>query len=128
MNKRILERKKTGVFFGIYNRENSKYFARLVDLNTKGLMIIGKKELKQGESFKLKMDLPQEINGNAQVEFDAQVKWCEKSKHTNLFSAGLEFTVIAPEYSQLIDELIKNPFYNDPATALPLSVAFGQSK
>jgi hypothetical protein len=128
MNKRALERKKTGVFFGIYDRENSKYFARLADLNTKGLMIIGKQRLNPGETFKLKMDLPQEINGRSHIEFDAEVKWCEKSKNTGLFSAGLEFTAIAPEYSQLIDELIKNPFYNDPAAALPLSVTFGQSK
>jgi len=128
MNKRMLERKRTGVFFGIYEGEDSKYFARLVDLNTKGLMIIGKKQLKQGDKFKLKMDLPQEINGKSQVEFEAQVKWCEKSINTKLFSSGLEFSAIEPEYSQLIDELIKNPFYDDPAAALPFSVSFGRSK
>ncbi|HEX2897993.1 MAG TPA: PilZ domain-containing protein [candidate division Zixibacteria bacterium] len=122
MNKRMLDRKKTGVFFGIYERDNSKYFARLVDLNTKGLMVIGKKQLNPNDTFKLKMDLPQEMCGKSQIEFDAQVKWSEKSKNTKLFTAGLEFTRIAPEYSQLIDKLIANPVFNDPAGALPFSV------
>jgi len=127
-NKRSLERKKTGVFFGVYNRDTAKYVGRLVDINTKGLMIMGKSQLKVDESHKLKMDLPQEINGKSHLEFEAKVKWCEKSKKTKLFSAGFEFTKIEPEYSQLIDELIHNPVFNDPAAALPLSVNIVSNK
>jgi hypothetical protein len=122
--KRSLPRQKTGVFFGVYDRATSRYVGRLVDLNTNGLMLIGKRPFKVGETFKLKMDLPQEINGKSQIEFDANVKWSEKSKNTNLFSAGLAFIEIEPAYTQLIDELIKNPMYNDPAAALPLSISF----
>lgn len=121
MNKRSLERKRTGVFFGIYERGNSKYVARLVDINTKGLMIIGKLGLEVNSVFKLKMDLPQEVNGKSHVEFDAKVVWCEKSKNSNLYSSGMEFTEIAPEYSQFIDELIASSVFNDAAGALPLT-------
>jgi hypothetical protein len=85
---------------------------------------MGKSQLKSDECFKLKMDLPQEINGKSHLEFDVKVKWCEKSKKTKLFSTGFEFTNIEPIYSQLIDELVSNPAFNDPAAALPISVSF----
>ena len=124
LEKRNLERKKTGVFFGVYRRDDSKYVGRLVDINTNGLMIIGKKQLKQGDTFKLKMDLAQDINGKSQIVFDAKVVWSEKSKNTKLFSAGLAFTSIEPIYCQLIDDLVNNPVFNDPAAALPITMSF----
>lgn len=126
--KRAITRKKTGVFYGVYNRDNSKYIGRLVDLTSKGLMLIGKSPFKPGNAFKLKMDLPQEINGKTQIEFDAVIKWSEKSKNTNLHSAGLEFTNIEPAFSQLIEELLKNPAYDDPAAALPMTISFESSR
>ncbi len=121
MIKRSLERKRTGVFFGVYDRDNSKYVGRLVDINTNGLMLIGKHQLGVNTELKLKMDLPQEINGKSQIEFDAKVAWCEKSKNANLYSTGMSFSQIAPEYSQFIDELIASSVFNDAAGALPLT-------
>jgi hypothetical protein len=126
--KRSLERKKTYVFFGVYNRQNATFVGRLVNINTSGIMIIGKTENKINECYELKMDLPQEINGKSQLVFDAQIKWCERSKKTKLFSTGFEFTKIEPEYLQLIDELVDNTVFNDPAAALPISVNFESAK
>ena len=119
--KRSLERKKTEVFFGVYERDSSKYVGRLVDINTNGLMIMGKLVFEVNTALKLKMDLPQEINGKSHIEFDVKVVWCEKSKKTKLYSAGMQFTGIAPEDSQLIDQLIGSPVFNDATGALPIS-------
>ncbi len=119
--KRSLERRKTEVFFGVYERNSATYAGRLVDLNTNGLMLMGNLVHQVNAVLNLKMDLPVEINGKSQIEFDAKVVWCEKSKKSKLFSAGLEFTNIAPEYSQLIDELISSSVFNDAAGALPLT-------
>ncbi|MGH8014947.1 MAG: PilZ domain-containing protein, partial [Candidatus Zixiibacteriota bacterium] len=88
----------------------------------------GKRQLNAGDVFKLKMDLPQEINGKSQIEFDAKVAWCEKSKNTNLFSAGLSYISIEPVFSQLIDELVSNPMFNDSAATLPITMNFESSK
>ena len=121
MNQRSLERKKTAVFFGVYERDSSKYVGRLVDITTNGLMIMGKIAFEACSEHKLKMDLPQEINGKQHIEFDAEIVWCEKSKKTKLYSAGMHFTGIAPEYSQLIDELTASSVFNDATGALPLT-------
>ena len=121
IEKRDLERKKTEVFFGVYERSNSKYVGRLVDINTKGIMIMGKLVLAIGTVLSLKMDLPQEINGKSHIEFDAQVVWCEKSQMTKRYSAGLVFTSIAPEFSQFIDVLIESSTFKDATGALPLT-------
>lgn len=128
MDKRSLERKPTAVFFGIYNRDNAKYVGRLVDISSQGLMIIGKSQLPVDKCFKLKMDLPQELNGKSQIEFEAKIRWCEKSKKTRLFCAGLQFTAIEPVYSELIDDLIRNSMFNDPAAALPISITWESVK
>ena len=121
MNQRSLERKRTGVFFGVYERDSSKYVGRLVDINTNGLMIMGKLALEVSSVRNLKMDLPQEINGKSHIEFDAKVIWCEKSKKAKLYSAGMQFTRLAPEYSQFIDELTASSVFNDSAGDLPLT-------
>ncbi len=119
MNQRSLERKKTAVFFGVYERKSSKYVGRLVDITANGLMIMGKIAFEAKIVLELKIDLPQEINGKQYIEFYAKVVWCEQSKKTKLFSAGMEFTNIAPEYTQLIDELIGSSVFNDTTGALP---------
>lgn len=121
-DRRIKERKKTGVFFGVYNRDNAKYVGRLVDISPKGLMLIGKNEVKVNDCCKLKMDLPEPINDKSQIVFDACCKWCEKSEKTSLFSVGFEFTEIESENSDLIIELIKHPLYNDASGVSPISV------
>ncbi len=128
MNKRKLDRKSTGVFFGVYDRVTTKYVGRLVDINTNGLMLLSKLPLEIGTVPNLKMDLPQEIRGKWHLEFDAKVIWCEKCKNIDLYGAGLQFTEIAPIYSQLIDELISSSIYNDEAAALPISAQLNYGK
>ena len=115
-----LERKTTGVFFGVYDRESSKYAGRLIDINTNGLMLMAKHPFEVGKELKLKMDLPQEIQGKSQFEFDGKIVWCKKCKNIEMYGAGLQFINIAPIYSQLIDELVASPAYNDAAAALPI--------
>jgi len=126
--KRNLERKKTGVFFGIYDRVNTKYVGRLVNIHAKGMMVIGKDDIKVNDCFKLKMDLPQEISGKAQIIFDAKCKWCEKGNKSKLFSAGFEFTEVTPENLQLIDDLTDNPIFNDASGISPISVIIESGK
>ncbi len=128
MNKRMLDRKNTGVFFGIYDRETAKYAGRLIDINTNGLMLMGKLPLESGSVMNLKMDLPQEFRGKWQIEFDAKVVWCEKCKNISLYAAGLQFTQIAPIYTQLIDELISSPVFKDEAAAMPISSELSYGK
>ena len=118
--KRQKERKKTGVFFGVYNRDNAKYVGRLVDLTTNGLMLIGKTEIKVNDVCKLKMDLPEPINEKSQIVFDARCKWCGMSKKTNLFSVGFEFVKVEPADVNLIDDLVEHPLYNDTSCLSPI--------
>jgi c-di-GMP-binding flagellar brake protein YcgR len=121
-DRRQKDRKKTGVFFGVYNRDNAKYVGRLVDISNKGMMIIGKSAIKVNEICKLRMDLPEPIKDESQIVFDARCKWCEESQKTNLFSVGFEFDKIEPNNSKLIEALVNHPLYNDASGVSPISV------
>ncbi len=106
--KRRLKRRHLIYYLSIFNRENDRLVGQLVDITTRGLMLTCERPLDDGIEFKMRMLLPDVIDGDNQINFDAKSVWCEKDINPNFFAVGFEFTSINRKTLNTIENLIQD--------------------
>ena len=120
--KRKQARKSPRFFIGVYENDQTRSVGRVANINSGGLMVIGKFELTRYANYKISIDLPYAIKEQSQVFFEAQCRWCEKGGRTKLYSSGLEITNISSENSEILAEFLEDPQIVDESGVLNISV------
>lgn len=120
--KRKQVRKIPQFFIGVYDNDQTRSVGRIANINSGGLMVIGKYELTRYANYKISVDLPYAIKEKSQVFFDVQCRWCERGGRTNLYSSGLEITDISSENSEILAEFLENPQIVDESGVSNISV------
>ena len=105
-NKRKEEREKVSGSFRIYDKITGQLIGTLADISTTGMMIVCEKSV-ETNIFQLRMDLPIEINGSKQIDFEAECTWCTKGVVPNFYCAGFRFLSFSPSDVQTIKLCIK---------------------
>jgi hypothetical protein len=106
--RRKFRRRKTGVFFGIFERNTDKYFGRLVDITIQGVLLISERPIETDVVYQFRMDLPEEVCGVTSIIFDAESRWTQKSKEDGLYDTGFQFIRITPEDIEVIEYILDN--------------------
>ena len=122
LEKRKQGRKSPQFFIGVYDKEKTRQVGRIVNVSSKGLMIIGKHEFRRYADYNISLKLPSEIDENSQIVFDAQCRWCERGGRSKLYTSGLEITNISPENSKLFSQLLEDSLIDDDSGVSQLSV------
>ncbi len=104
--KRKLKRRHLIYYLSVYDRNTEELVGQLVDITTEGIMLTSEKPMEPGVDLALKMNLPEEINGNNHITFDAKSLWCKKDVNPNFFAIGLEFIDISRREIRIIENLI----------------------
>ena len=104
-NKRKEEREKVSGF-RIYDKITGQFIGSLGDISTAGMMLVCEKPV-ETNIFQLRLDLPKEINGIKQIDFEAECTWCTKGVISNFFCAGFKFLSFSPSDVQTIKLCIK---------------------
>ena len=120
--KRKQVRKKPQFFIGVYENDQTKSVGRVVNICGGGLMVTGKYELTRSANYKISMDLPYAIKEKSQVFFEAQCRWCERGRQSNLYSSGLEITNISSENSEILTQFLEDPQIVDESGVSKISV------
>ena len=120
--KRRQVRKSPKFFIGVYENDQVKSVGRVANINSGGLMVIGKFELTRYANYKISIDLPYAIKEKSQVFFEAQCRWCERGGRTKLYSSGLEITNISSENSEILAEFLEDPEIVDESGVSNISV------
>ena len=120
--KRKQTRKSPRFFIGVYENDQTRSVGRVANINSGGLMVIGKFELARYANYKISIDLPYAIKEQSQVFFEAQCRWCEKGGRTKLYSSGLEITNISSENSEILAEFLEDPQIVDESGVSNISV------
>ena len=120
--KRKQVRKSPQFFIGVYDKKQTKSVGRVANINSDGLMVIGKFELTRYANYKISIDLPYAIKEQSQVVFDAQCRWCERGGQSKLYSSGLEITNISSENSEILAEFLEDPQIVDESGVSKISV------
>lgn len=94
-NKRKAHRKKTKEFIEIHDRETDEFIGKLLDLSTKGMMILAMRSMITQTIYEIRIDLPKPIKGKHHLTFDAECVWCCESTISKMtYNAGFQITEI----------------------------------
>ncbi|GAP22307.1 PilZ domain-containing protein [Leptolinea tardivitalis] len=112
-DRRTLHRRHLIYYLKVYDRSTDELLGHLVDITEEGLMIVSESCYTEGQTFKMKMLLPREIEEKEQIEFDARCMWCRKDVNPSLFGVGFKFEYVDVLSRQIIFELIHEFGFSD---------------
>jgi hypothetical protein len=106
---RRMKRRHLIYYLEAIDRETSKLVGFLVDITTKGIMLMSKTPIETGKIFQLRILLKTDLSEKKYLNFDAKSKWCEKSINTEIYDTGFELInkdiSDFREIEEVIDEL-----------------------
>lgn len=110
-NKRKRRRRRAETFLGLYNRYSNEFVGRLVDMSSIGLKLKSSVECEKQSVFHLRMDLPFEINGSAEIIFNAKRVWQKKDDASNSVYTGFQIQDISKEDLERIKTVLQGALF-----------------
>ena len=106
-DKRKVKRRHLIYYLSIIERSTDRLVGQLVDITTRGVMLTSEKPIESGLHMELRMVLPDVIDGDNQITFDAVSVWCKKDINPNFYAIGFEFESITPKTMSIVENLIQ---------------------
>jgi hypothetical protein len=104
---RALTRRRIIGRVAIYNQATDELLGYIADITVAGLKLISNRPVKTGESFHLRMVLPEENFSGMQVGLTAKSIWTGEDISSNGFATGFRITDLAPATEEIIRDLIE---------------------
>ncbi len=114
MEERHEERKQIIYYLRVYDAQSGALLGYMADLNTKGFMVTGDRQLGKGKTLLEKVDLPQNMKGPRRLEIKARVKWSKPDTDSRFFRTGFRLLAPAEKDEKVLGELIQNFLYQEP--------------
>lgn len=112
-NKRSVPRRHLIYYLRVYDQSENKLIGNLVDISTKGIMVVSEKELPVDKQYTLKMLLPDTLEGSKEVEFKAETRWCHNDVNPNFFDTGFELINPDGNFLEALDRLVEDCLFRD---------------
>ncbi len=108
VDKRTIKRRHLIYYLSVFDKKEDQLVGQLVDISTRGIMLTSENPIEKGKEFELRMVLPDVIEGDNQISFEAKSVWCEKDVNPYFYGIGLEFTEISRKTMSIIESLIQD--------------------
>ena len=105
--KRNIERKSLIYYLQVSDRNTNEFMGNLVDITTKGALILSEIPIELNTVLQLKLELPDDDEISVEIEFDAICVRCYQEDNPAFYYNGLCFEKINPDYVEKIKQLIK---------------------
>jgi hypothetical protein len=106
---RHMKRRHLIYYLRVMDSDTDKLVGFLVDINTKGLMVMSEHPIPLGKNFHLKILRTTETDENQYLFFDAKSRWCDRSVNSEFYDTGFELMNVKlddfAEIEGIIDEL-----------------------
>jgi hypothetical protein len=93
-------------YFDVIDTDKILSIGHLMDLTVDGMKIVSQQEIKKGDIFNFRIDLPKEVEGVTQIYARVQCVWCNKENDTNMHMAGFKMLSITPPFAEIIEILV----------------------
>lgn len=104
------ENKRMYLMFYLRVFEDGEFLGFVIDISTKGMMLISETAMKTDRMYKLRMKLPPDIKGKDKkdsIEFSAVCRWSRPDEdNSNFFLNGFELGETGSETGALIEKTI----------------------
>lgn len=106
--KRKYERRNLIYYLKVMEGNKNWLIGNLVDITQAGMMLISKEPNETGINYKIRIILPDQIQGKKELKILAKSVWCKKDINPDFYTTGFEFADISEENINIIQELIEN--------------------
>ena len=97
----------------VLNRDNGELIGRIADISLTGVMLIRTDSIESGKTYALRVLLPEVIDKDASIDFEAISRWCKKDVNPDFHVIGFEISHIDSKNEKMIIQLIKACGFND---------------
>ncbi|BCY19338.1 MAG: hypothetical protein GYA12_01055 [Chloroflexi bacterium] len=95
-------------YLRVFDRKTNDLIGNLVDLTSEGLQLICETPIEKGKLLELRMEFPEEVDGERQLFLNAETIWCDHELDPDLFSVGCKLLPVTPTQVTVIRDLIDN--------------------
>jgi len=104
--RRKIKRRHILFYSRVFNRQTGELIGYLGDLTTEGAMVISEEPLEINVTYRLRLDLPEDLYNKTILGFNAHSVWCKPDVDPNFFNTGFKFIDIATQDQEIIQRII----------------------
>ncbi len=107
VERRKLKRNKLIYYLRVVNLDGGDVQGHLVNINREGLMLVSEDPVETEQSYRLRIFLPDPIDGSEELVSEATSVWCRKESNSNLFATGFRMEGVTPHETGIIGQLVR---------------------
>ena len=115
IERRKVERRHLVFYLRVFEGMSTHVVGHLVDVSTKGAMLISDDPIPVDATYHLRMRLPSGSANREELLFTASSKWCRQDVNPDFYITGFEIHDLNPETARYIHDLIDDFSFNEPA-------------
>jgi len=100
-------------YLRVFENGSEKLVGHVVDITQEGLKLIMDSPITPKSKWKLRMSLPEPIEGTREVRFEATCVWCDKDVNPDFYVAGFEIHGLGESEIQTIESLVREFGFQD---------------
>jgi hypothetical protein len=111
--KRKTKRRYLLCYLRIFDATTHQQIGDLVDITSRGIMIVSEHPFPEGQTTRLRMELTNDVAKKPFMEFSAHSKWCEPYLTPNTYNTGFEILDLSPEDIEIVQCINEQFGYRD---------------
>jgi hypothetical protein len=112
---RKVERRHLVFYLRVFDGMSNRVLGHVVDISTKGVMLISDQPITVNEHHLLRMRLPSSIANKDELLFNASSKWCKQDINPDFYVTGFEIQEVSEEIARYILCLVDDFGFRDPS-------------
>lgn len=112
-NQRRVSRRHLIYYLRVFDTATGELLGNLVDISTNGIMLVSDKPVVPNASYRLKMVLPETVDGRREVEFEAESRWCQKGANQDFYDSGFELIDPPSMFMDAVDKLVEDCLFKE---------------
>ncbi len=96
-NRRQVDRKYLVFYLRVFDGMSSNVIGNVVNISSKGIMLLSDISIPVNEDYRLRMRLPSEIVERGEVMFTATSRWCKQDVNPDFYLTGFQIHELSAE-------------------------------
>lgn len=106
-DQRAVPRRHLIYYLRVFDTKTNTLVGNLVDISTKGIMVVSEHPIPTKQRYTLRMVLPESIDGSREVEFLAESRWCQNDANADFYDTGFELLDPNMGFLDAVDRLVE---------------------
>lgn len=104
--RRRIERVHLIHYLRVFHGKTGALIGNLVNINAEGIKLICEQRIPLGETYSMRMEFPEEVDGMMSIQFEGTALWCDIDINPDLYAVGFHLDSIKAAELQVIHDLI----------------------